>query len=75
MVLRVVLILLLVGLIVWALGTRSRTRRRSEQVPRPQEFARCAHCGVHLPINEAVRDGDRAYCSEAHRLAGPMAGR
>jgi len=70
-VLRVVLILLVVGLIVWLLGTRSRARKGSQQVPRPQAFARCAHCGVHLPVNDAVREGDVAYCSEAHRLAGP----
>lgn len=32
----------------------------------------CAHCGVHLPVSEALHDlGGRIYCSEAHRLAGP----
>lgn len=32
----------------------------------------CAHCGVHLPVSEALHDiGGRVYCSEAHRLAGP----
>lgn len=34
----------------------------------------CAHCGVHLPLTEALHDiGGRAYCCEAHRLAGPPA--
>ncbi|HET7528448.1 MAG TPA: PP0621 family protein [Burkholderiaceae bacterium] len=37
----------------------------------PQAFARCAHCGVHLPVGDAVMDRGIAYCSEAHRLAGP----
>lgn len=32
----------------------------------------CSHCGVHLPLSEALLDSaDRAYCSETHRLAGP----
>lgn len=32
----------------------------------------CAHCGVHLPVSEALHDiGGRIYCSEAHLLAGP----
>jgi uncharacterized protein len=32
----------------------------------------CAHCGVHLPGDETVRDeAGRAYCGDAHRLAGP----
>ena len=71
MVLRVLLIVLAVGLVVWLFSARSRVRRRSQEVPTPQAFARCAHCGVHLPLADAVRDGDAAYCSEAHRLAGP----
>jgi uncharacterized protein len=28
---------------------------------------RCAHCGLHLPDNEAVMSGNTAYCSDAHR--------
>ena len=33
---------------------------------------RCAHCGVHLPQDDALRDAaDRAYCSDPHRIAGP----
>jgi uncharacterized protein len=38
----------------------------------PTPMLACAHCGVHLPRAEAVSDADgRAYCGEAHRLAGP----
>lgn len=31
-----------------------------------QRMVSCVHCGVHLPEDEAVLDGDRAYCSTAH---------
>lgn len=32
----------------------------------------CAHCGVHLPRDEALADPHgRSYCSTAHRDAGP----
>ena len=31
----------------------------------------CAHCGVHLPQADAIGQGDRFYCSAAHRDAGP----
>jgi uncharacterized protein len=31
----------------------------------------CAHCGVHLPVNEAVKDGELHFCGEPHRLLGP----
>ncbi|ATE60954.1 PP0621 family protein [Thauera sinica] len=42
-----------------------KTRRRVEHM------VECAHCGVHVPESEGVRDGERFFCSEAHRLAGP----
>lgn len=73
MLLRVVLVLLVVGLIIWLLSTRLRSRatKASRPLQQPEAFARCAHCGVHLPIKDAVVDGGIAYCSEAHRLAGP----
>jgi uncharacterized protein len=71
--LRVVLLLLMVVGILWFLGARSRERRykTGQKAREPEAFARCAHCGVHLPINDAVVDRGVAYCSEAHRLAGP----
>ncbi len=38
----------------------------------PQAIVACAHCDVHLPAADALRDAaDRPYCSEAHRQAGP----
>ena len=41
---------------------------------RVESMVRCANCGVHLPVNEALQDaaGD-AYCSSAHRIAGKSA--
>ncbi len=40
----------------------------------PAAMLACAHCGVHLPKTEALFDvGGRPYCSDAHRLAGPVA--
>ncbi|MCY7315315.1 MAG: hypothetical protein LH480_06725 [Rubrivivax sp.] len=41
----------------------------------PQDMLACAHCNVHLPRSEALFDADeRAFCSDAHRLAGPHSG-
>jgi uncharacterized protein len=34
----------------------------------------CAHCGLHLPAADAVREGDKLYCGEAHRRLGPRTG-
>jgi uncharacterized protein len=26
----------------------------------------CAHCGLYFPASEAVHEGGRDYCSQAH---------
>ena len=74
MLVRVVILVLVVAIILWLLTARSRARSRTGSHHKPQQpesFARCAHCGVHLPLNDAVVDRGIAFCSEAHRLAGP----
>ena len=35
-----------------------------------EAMAQCAHCGVHFPLNEAVGEGNRVFCSEDHRRLG-----
>ena len=72
---RLLILVLVVGLVLWLLFGRSRRRSgdgsATGRPPQPAAFAVCAHCGVHLPMNDAVLDGQTAYCSDAHRLAGP----
>lgn len=36
-----------------------------------EHIVECAHCGVHVPETDGVRDGRHFFCCEAHRLAGP----
>jgi uncharacterized protein len=63
---------------------RARQLMRKQRPPAPtattgpaqpaqvEDMVACAHCGVHLPASEACRDtAGRAYCSAAHRDAGP----
>jgi len=70
---RFLLLAALLGVVVWWLFGRARDRAvKPTQGPREAApFAVCAHCGVHLPMHDAVLDGSTAYCSDAHRLAGP----
>lgn len=70
---RLLVLLLVVAVLLWWLfgRTRGRGAATSGKAAEPVTFAVCAHCGVHVPKHEAIVDGDAAYCSDAHRLAGP----
>lgn len=68
------LLLLVIAGVLWAM--RPRPPRPDRMPPRRQPPAlepmvRCSHCGVHLPRGEALWRDERAYCSAAHRDAGP----
>jgi uncharacterized protein len=69
-----------VGLALWFLkgrgkGTPAAPAQRTpgkSAAEKPAPMVACAHCGVHLPRLEASVDAEgRAYCGEAHRVAGP----
>lgn len=65
--------LIIIALAVWIVIVLIRNARNRKQVSdrRPadkvENMVSCAQCGVHLPENEAIRDGDRYFCSKEHR--------
>lgn len=75
------LVLLVVAVGVMLLLGRSRRRGDAAAPPPPAAkggaqgpaaMIACAHCGVHLPGDDAVRDSaGRGYCGDEHRRAGP----
>lgn len=70
-----VLLLAIVGVLwflFWGRGRRPTVERDQRQAQPPQPMVACAHCGLHLPHGDARFDAaGRAYCGDAHRLAGP----
>jgi uncharacterized protein len=68
------LILLLVLVVIWAVK-RGRAPRGPQQPPNtaapssPSEMVTCAHCGIHLPQEEAVSGQKGLYCGTEHRAA------
>ncbi|MCW8829295.1 MAG: PP0621 family protein [Gammaproteobacteria bacterium] len=70
--------LAIIGLIVWLLY---RMFYRMLNKPKPQQkvkqqapshnMVKCAHCGIHIPTNEALHHNGHDYCSPEHRDAGP----
>ena len=70
------LVIVVVGIVLWLMFGRNRrvgnAPPRGAKPGQPVAMIACAHCGVHLPQTDAVRDaGGRSYCGEAHRVAGP----
>ena len=77
------LVLLVVGLGLWMLVRRLRggggsaaVEPRAEGKPPadPTLMVRCAQCGLHLASVDAVPEGSRLYCSDAHRRLRPGPG-
>ncbi len=68
----VVLLVVVLGLWLMLRGRRTPPRRSAgaARTPAPQAMVECAHCGLHLPAADAVLEGSRVYCSEAHRQLG-----
>jgi uncharacterized protein len=54
-----------------AAGEPGRRAGQDRAEALPEQMRECAHCGVHVPETEGVRDQTGFYCSEAHRRAGP----
>lgn len=69
------LVLLVVGVGLWVFVKRWRgpvpptPGRAATQAP--VAMVECAHCGLHLPAADALAEGSRLYCCDAHRRLGP----
>ena len=70
---KILLFLVAVFVLLWLLRGAMTSRRRggaARQPPQaPQEMIACAHCGVHLPRDEALPGRGGVFCGDAHRTA------
>lgn len=63
------LLLLIIGALWWSWKKRQSAAPARPHPPAEVQTTTCARCGVHFPAEEAVREADRVFCSEAHRQA------
>ena len=69
------LLLIAVFVLFWLLrGSLRRARRpppasKPPPTEAPQPMLRCAHCGLHLPRDEALPGRGGVFCGAAHRAA------
>ena len=72
---KLLLILAVLALAWWlwhrALGTpRGSKPANHENKHATETMIRCAHCGVHLPLADAVVGNNGVYCCAGHRQLG-----
>lgn len=69
--------IILVVLIFAALAFWRQLKAWQSKAPSPPPagspllMVRCAKCDLHLPQNQAVSDGSKWYCCQAHRDEAP----
>ena len=69
------LFLIAVVVLLWMLRGSLRRARRPRPTPKPpgteapQPMLSCAHCGLHLPRDEALPGRGGVFCDAAHRAA------
>lgn len=72
---KLILLLLAIAVLLWLVrGTVRRARpprdpARDATPPAPQIMLRCAHCGLHLPRDDALPGRGGVFCDAAHRAA------
>ncbi len=71
-------VIALVAFWVWKIheGKKKRQAPREDKPATTQEptialVLSCAHCGLHLPKDDALEKNGKWYCSRAHVSAGP----
>jgi len=65
---RALIYLLGIALVVWILFRLGRApSARKPAQKQVDDMVRCARCGVFVPKQEAIHEGDRNYCCSQHR--------
>jgi uncharacterized protein len=66
-----VLLAFAVLVLLWLLrgGARRAPGRPRTDASAPQAMLSCAHCGVHMPRDEALPGRGGVFCGDAHRAA------
>ncbi|MDR2838403.1 MAG: hypothetical protein LBV49_07565 [Azonexus sp.] len=64
------LLLALFGVLWWMWTKRAASPPSTRREPPTEKMVACAHCGLLMPESDSIADGERHYCSEAHRRAG-----
>ena len=67
-------VILIIAWLVYSLTRRwlasleqKRTQKKQGETSHIETMVSCAHCGLHIPQNEAIQAQGKYYCSDEHR--------
>ena len=66
---------IILGFLIWLVARFylvGRRRRAANDKSVTVSLVRCAHCGVHVSIKDAIQAGEHHYCSPDHCEKGPV---
>jgi len=61
----VLLLIVLAG--IWWIRQQRKPDQPSSKKSGPQVMVPCAHCGTHVPEDDAIRGSHGLYCNADHR--------
>jgi len=66
-----IIAIIAVWLIIRSLIQKNSISLNSKDTPakaklEPEKIIACHHCGLHIPLNDAIKSGDKLYCCEEH---------
>lgn len=67
---RLLILAIIVVFVVYFVKRKLQSGQQNPQAPKPstnEKMVKCAHCGVHVPVSEALLLNDAYYCSDAHK--------
>ena len=70
---KILAIFIAVAAIFWAWRTLSGSRQRQHTGSQVKEkdMVACSHCGLHIPLDEAIVSDQLNYCCREHSRLGP----
>ena len=66
MIVKLIFLILAVWLGLRIYQTLQNKKQKKVSSAQPQDMVSCETCKIHMPVNEALKSGDKYYCSKGH---------
>jgi large-conductance mechanosensitive channel len=66
MIVKFIFLIIAIWLVLRIYQTLQGKKQKKISSAQPQDMVSCETCKIHLPVNEALKNGDKYYCSKDH---------